>query len=98
MIKPNQVPTEAERALLEQAEKALDEHLLAHYKHQPLYVGPLSKPSMPIELWRLLWDKYRRNGWDVYFNSETVDGAPSGPYFRAAEAAESNSDVKACAS
>lgn len=88
MIRPNQIPTEAQRALLAEAEKALDDHLLAHYKHEPLYVGTLTKPSMQIELWRLLWDRYRANGWDVYFDTETVDGGPSGPYFRAAGAAD----------
>ena len=88
MIRPNQIPTEAQRALLAEAEKALDDHLLAHYKHEPLYVGVLNKPSMQIELWRLLWDRYRANGWDVYFDPETVDGMPNGPFFRATRNAE----------
>ena len=79
MIKPSQIPTDLQRIELDEAEKVLDAYLLKHYKHKRLYIGNPTKLNR--DLYFVLLDKYKAAGWVVQYDTDTVDGIPSGPYF-----------------
>jgi len=82
MIKPKQIPDEKQRDLMKKAEQALDKHLYDKYKGVKLYVGITSElAALQSEHRFVLFDMYRAAGWDVSFDTDTVDGLPSGPYF-----------------
>ena len=82
MIKPSQVPNEKQRELMQKAEQALDKHLYDKYKGEKLYIGITKELSnLQSEHRFKLFDMYRAAGWVVSFDTDTVDGLPSGPYF-----------------
>lgn len=93
MIRPEQIPTDDQRTVMAEGEKALDQYLLKHYRHKPLLVSHPNVTGMSIDLWRLIEDQYRRNGWDVVYKPSGMDGTPVGPYFCAPGAMDQESDA-----
>lgn len=84
MITPKQIPNEKQREDLARAEKALDKFLFDNYKGIKLYVGIQKEWAYLASEFRfVLFEQYRQSGWDVSFNSDTVDGLPAGPFFEA---------------
>lgn len=81
MIRPNDVPSEAERELLKKVEVEIDDYLLANFKGGKLRIYSSSLNNLKQGLRYQLFEKYRLNGWIVYFDTDTVDGLPDGPYF-----------------
>ena len=82
MITPKQIPNVVQREDMKKAEIALDKYLFDRYKGEKLYVGIASDWGKLASDFRFkLFDMYRAAGWDVSFDSDTVDGLPAGPYF-----------------
>lgn len=81
MIKPKDCLTELDKTQLATLENKVDDYLRTRYTGEKrLYLGGVIMLSEG-KLRTAIIERYKANGWSVWFVPSSVDGMPEGPYF-----------------